>query len=79
MTDQPITFVPKPMLEAEKVRGDVKNMLDYVQARDCVAMACVIVHADGTTAVQIRGTGYRTILLGAVTDLQFSIASDGDR
>ena len=74
----PVLFKPKATVEAELVRGDVKQLLDYVEARDCIGMAAVMIHSDGTSSVQVRGKGCRTLLLGAVTDLQFSIARDGD-
>lgn len=74
-----VQLVPRALQVADDIRGDAARLLEYVQARDCIAIATVIVHADGSTAVQKRGPGCRVALLGAVTDLQFSIAADGDR
>ena len=66
----------------EAVAVEIHEKLTQITAmagnQSFAGMAVVIVKSDGTTFVSTIGRGNRVHLLGAVTDLQYTIAKDGD-
>lgn len=78
MSDQPLKLVTKNESAAERVRELLGEVLEKATAEDCIAMASVIVRKDGSSFIAPFGDGSRVLLLGAVTDLQHTIAKDGD-
>lgn len=57
----------------------LRELIEQCADHNYVAMACVLLRADGSGFISTIGRGKRVELLGMVTDLQFSLASDGDR
>lgn len=63
---------------AEMVRDTMASLLKQVTDENYTAMATVLIRHDGRMFVSHRSNGNRALLLGAVTDLQYTIAKDGD-
>lgn len=64
---------------AEKCQRFIQEFADLAGREPFVGIAIVGIKSDNTNYVQTYGRGDRIRLLGAVTDLQYSIAKDGDR
>lgn len=64
--------------ENETVVKRLKECTDLAVKRNCVGYAIVMVDRAGTTFVSSFGKGNRVLLLGAIADLQHTIATDGD-
>lgn len=73
-----LKLVSKRADTAERVREKLEELLRLAIERDFTACAVVLAHTDGTTFTSALAQGNRTLLLGAVHDLAFSIARDGD-
>lgn len=61
------------------ITDTVDRIVDHLAHNHCVAIACVLIHADGSAYIATKGRGNRLELLGAVTDLQYTICTDGDK
>lgn len=63
---------------AETISIRLDEMVVKSRETPCVAMAVVILKENGDSFVSTIGKGNRIALLGAITDLQYTIAKDGD-
>jgi len=62
----------------DEVRAKAFELKELVDNNECVGIAFVVLSRDGRSFVGRYGRGNRVRLLGAVTDLQYTIAKDGD-
>jgi len=64
---------------AERIRSLMAELLQMVTDEPYLGLALVLLRHDGQPFVSTVGFGNRVQLLGAVTDLQYTIARDGDK
>lgn len=64
--------------DAEAVRQRIQLFLAEATEKDCVGVAMVAVRGDGSSFVMTYGRGSRVLMMGAVADLQYTLAKDGD-
>lgn len=74
----PLKIVTKSDEASERVRHTMATLLERVTEDSYTAMATVLIRHDGAVFVTTRSNDNRVMLLGAVADLQYSIAKDGD-
>lgn len=73
-----LKLVTKSDESTARVRDTMAELLRRVTDEDFTAMAVVLIRHDGEVFVSTRTNGNRVMLLGAVCDLQYTIAKAGD-
>lgn len=73
-----IGLVTKTDETSKEVADTVRQLAEMTEREAYVGVAAVLIRHDGAVFCTSRGRGNRNMLLGAVTDLQYTIAKDGD-
>lgn len=73
-----IKLVTKTSEASQHVKENMDSLSKRVAKEDYVAMAVVLIRHDGANFVTTRTNGNRVQLLGAVADLQYTLAKAGD-
>lgn len=72
-----IKLAPKS-IEQNQVKEALETCLKCTSQDEYIAVAIVMLRSDGSNFIKTFNLGKRVHLLGAVTDLQYTIAKNGD-
>lgn len=64
--------------EAEEVLNTLGRATATATEHACCGVALVLLKPDGTTFVATYGRGTRVMMMGALADLQYTMAKDGE-
>jgi hypothetical protein len=75
----PIKLITGRSADADLIVEKLESLVSLSRDRPFIGMAVVLAAADGTTFTSTYGRGNRVLMLGAVTDLQYTLAKSGDQ
>ena len=75
---EPLKFATVKLDYNNIIRDKLQELSEYADKDNYVAMAVVLIRADGNSFVSTFGKGNRLQILGAIADFQYTIAKDGD-
>ncbi len=75
---EPLKLVTVRSNHSKVIRDKLKALSEFADEDNYVAMAVVLIRADSTAYISTFGRGNRLEILGAITDLQYTVAKDGD-
>ena len=78
MSAVPLKLVTKKDGTSAEILAKLEELRDLFSDHSFVGFACVLMRDDGVNFVTKIANGNRALLLGMVTDLQYTIAKDGD-
>jgi hypothetical protein len=73
-----LKLVTKRDAVAVEIQAKLLDIAAMAEKEPLIGMAVVLLRGDGTSWVSTIGYGNRVLLLGAITDLQYTVAKDGD-
>lgn len=81
MTEKKIVALPvsKNNETAKQIRKIIGEIDKQVNDENYTALAIVLIRHDGAISVSSVSTTQRLLLMGAIADMQYSVAKDGDR
>ena len=77
--NEPLKLVTMRDDIAITVHEKLLELVSIAKSENFTGMAVVLLRTDGGSYVSTIGRGNRVALLGAVADLQYTIAKDGDK